>query len=76
MKKKLIFAIATGFFAVATVVNMNMLQADSAGDVTLESIATMAQAQVEWGGSNGICMNIPWGWCLWDDGFFINGIFI
>jgi|SRR5690554_113533 len=47
MKKKIIFAIATGFFAVATVLNMNMLQANSAGDVSLESIAVMAQAGYE-----------------------------
>lgn len=45
MKKKIIFAIATSFFAVATVYNMNLLQSSNAGDVSLESIAIMAQAQ-------------------------------
>ncbi|HTO14151.1 MAG TPA: hypothetical protein VLZ83_00135 [Edaphocola sp.] len=45
MKKKVIFAVATGLFALATVFNMNVLQSNSAGDVSLESIATMAQAQ-------------------------------
>ncbi|TCO07330.1 hypothetical protein EV194_109149 [Natronoflexus pectinivorans] len=45
MKKKLIFAIATGFFAVATVLNMNVLPGHNAGDVSLDSIAVMAQAQ-------------------------------
>lgn len=44
MKKKIIFAIATGFFAVATVFNMNILQSNSADDVSLEAIAIMAQA--------------------------------
>jgi hypothetical protein len=33
------------FFAVATMFNMNMLQSSNAGDVSLESIAVMAQAQ-------------------------------
>ncbi len=47
MKKKIIFAVATGFFAVATVFNMNMLQGNSAGDVSLDAIGVMAQAQSE-----------------------------
>ena len=33
MKKKIVFAVATGFFAVATVFNMNLLQGNSASDV-------------------------------------------
>lgn len=53
MKKKIIFAIATGFFAVATVFNMNMFQPNSTGDVSLEAIAIMAQAQSESGGGGG-----------------------
>ncbi|ASB49384.1 hypothetical protein [Alkalitalea saponilacus] len=40
----LVFAIATGFFPVATVFNMNVLQGKSAGDVSLEGIAVMAKA--------------------------------
>ncbi|SKC06729.1 hypothetical protein [Alkalitalea saponilacus] len=53
MKKKLIFALATGFFAAATVFNMNVLQGNSVGDVSLENIATMAQARdPENGGGN------------------------
>ena len=47
MKKKLFFGVATVFFAVATMFNMNMLQSSSAGDVSLEAIAVMAQAQSE-----------------------------
>jgi hypothetical protein len=47
MKKKLIFAIATGLFAVATVFNMNILQANSVGNVSLEGIAVMARALPE-----------------------------
>ena len=47
MKKKIVFAVATGFFAVATVFNMNLLQGNSAGDVSLDAIAVMAQAQSE-----------------------------
>jgi hypothetical protein len=57
MKKKIIFAVATGLFALATVFNMNVLQSNSAGDVSLESIAVMAQAQdgESGGGSNSDC---------------------
>ena len=47
MKKKIIFAVATGFFAVATVFNMNLLQGNIAGDVSLDAIGVMAQAQSE-----------------------------
>ena len=47
MKKKIVFAVATGFFAVATVFNMNLLQSNKAGDVSLDAIAVMAQAQKE-----------------------------
>ncbi|WP_026472935.1 hypothetical protein [Alkaliflexus imshenetskii] len=46
MKKKIFFAIATGFFAVATVFNMNALQGGG-GDISLDAIAVMAQAQNE-----------------------------
>ena len=52
MKKKIIFAVATGLFVVATVFNMNVLQGNSAGDVSLDAIAVMAQAQAE-GDSTG-----------------------
>ena len=51
MKKKIIFAVATGFFAVATVFNMNLLQGNSVGDVSLDAIAVMAKAQNESGTS-------------------------
>ena len=47
MKMKIFFAIATGFFAVATVFNMNALQGGSVGDISLDAIAVMAQAQSE-----------------------------
>jgi hypothetical protein len=47
MKKKIFFAIATAFFAVATVFNMNALQGGSVGDISLDAIAVMAQAQSE-----------------------------
>ncbi len=44
MKKKIIFAVATGLFTVATMFNMNMLQSNNASDVSLDAIAVMAQA--------------------------------
>ncbi|WP_026472956.1 hypothetical protein [Alkaliflexus imshenetskii] len=53
MKKKIFFAIATAFFAVATVFNMNALQGGSVGDISLDAIAVMAQAQRESGGGGG-----------------------
>ncbi len=59
----IIFAVATGLFALAMVFNMNVLQSNSAGDVSLESIAVMAQAR----GENGYgihCKYIPrFGYC-------------
>ena len=47
MKKKIIIASATVLFAVATVFNMNLLQGNSMGDVSLDAIAVMAQARGE-----------------------------
>ena len=47
MKKKIIIASAIVLFAVATVFNMNLLQSNNAGDISLESIAVMAHAQRE-----------------------------
>src|SRR5690554_6094088 len=47
MKKKIIFAVATGLLVVATVFNINLLQGNSAGDVSLDAIAVMAKAQSE-----------------------------
>lgn len=55
MKKKIIFAIAISFFAVVTVFNMNMLQANNADDISLESLTIMAQAQTESGGCDSSC---------------------
>ncbi|WP_026472951.1 hypothetical protein [Alkaliflexus imshenetskii] len=52
MKKKIFFAIATGFFAVATVFNMNALQSGGVGDISLDAITVMAQAQGESGGGS------------------------
>ncbi|MGQ1947694.1 hypothetical protein ACT3CD_11410 [Geofilum sp. OHC36d9] len=76
MKKKIIFAVATGLFAVATVFNMNVLQSNNAGDVSLDAIAVMAQAATEYGGSDGTCCNNSMDVCEWDDGFRTNGYFI
>ena len=53
MKKKIIIASATVLFAVATVFNMTLLQGNSVGDVSLDAIAVMAQAQNESGGGGG-----------------------
>ena len=44
MKKKIIIASATALFAVTTMFNMNLLQGNSVGDVSLDDIAVMAQA--------------------------------
>ena len=47
MKKKIIIASATVLFAVATVFNMTLLQGNSVGDVSLESIEIMVNAHGE-----------------------------
>ena len=47
MKKKIIIASASVLFAVASVLNVNMLQSNKAGDVSLDAIAVMAQATEE-----------------------------
>lgn len=57
MKKKIIFAVATGFFAVATMFNMNLLQANSAGDVSLDAISVMSQAEAESFGCPNGCLS-------------------
>ncbi|MGM0504467.1 MAG: hypothetical protein ACQESQ_07605 [Bacteroidota bacterium] len=46
-KKKLIFGMIASLFALATVFNMNMLNENVTGDVSLDAIAVMAQAQNE-----------------------------
>ena len=69
LKKKVIFGIAAGFFAVATVFNMNMLNENGAGDVSLDDVTTMAEAQAE-GGSSTPCY--PYGWvCSYQRGGLI-----
>ncbi len=63
MKKKVIFAVATGLFALATVFNMNVLQSNNAGDVSLDAIAVVAQAGSENAGSENagsICQKYCW----------------
>ncbi len=76
MKKKIIFAVATGLFALATVFNMNVLQSNNAGDVSLESIAVMAQAQH--GESNMLPEVTVYGCSSWseaydpDTGYYIS----
>ncbi|HTO15831.1 MAG TPA: hypothetical protein VLZ83_08670 [Edaphocola sp.] len=67
MKKKVIFAVATGLFALATVFNMSVLQSNSAGDVSLESIAVMAQANGESSGNSATCYS------TYQDGNFLQG---
>ncbi len=47
MKKKLFIGGAALLFAAVTVFNMNLLQSNKAGDVSLDAIAVMAQAQRE-----------------------------
>jgi|SRR5690554_4279703 len=47
MKRKIIFAIATSFFAMATVFNMNMLESSNASDISLEHMVNIANATTE-----------------------------
>ncbi len=57
MKKKIFLGGAALLFAAVTVFNMNMLQTNKAGDVSLEAIAVMAQAQSESGGKGTLYGN-------------------
>ena len=52
-KKKAIIGIAAGLFAVATVFNMSILNDNNAGDVSMDNVAVMAEAQNESGGGGG-----------------------
>jgi len=49
--KKIIFGIVAGLFAVATVFNMSMLNDNGVGDVSLDAVEIMAQAEAEVSGS-------------------------
>lgn len=49
--KKVIFTIATGIFALATIFNMNMAKSSIVEDVSLVSIVVLAQANGESSGS-------------------------
>ena len=74
LKKKVIFGMVAGFFAVATVFNMSLLNDNGAGDVSLDAIAVMAEA----GGESGGYDCYPWGWvCVqWENGYplYIQGM--
>ena len=59
MKKKIIIASASVLFAVATMFNMNLLQANSAGDVSLDAISVMSQAEAESFGCPNGCLTYP-----------------
>ena len=67
MKKKIFIGGAALLFAAVTALNMNMLQSNKEGDVSLEAISVMAQAQTEFtptfdcpGGSNE-CVRVSTG---------------
>jgi len=47
MKKKIFIGIAMSLFTVATVFNMNLLNENGAGDVSLDAVSIMAKAQSE-----------------------------
>lgn len=47
MKKRIFLGGAALLFAAVTAFNMNMLQSNKTGDVSLEAIPVMAQAQTE-----------------------------
>jgi hypothetical protein len=75
MKKKLFIGIAMSLFAVATVFNMNMLNENGAGDVSLDALAVMAQAQDEGGGSNPIPEVTVYGCSKWAQ-MKVNGVWV
>ena len=53
MKKKFFIGIAMSLFAVATVFNMNLSEQNEAGDVSLDAIEVMAQAEAEFNACPG-----------------------
>lgn len=57
INKKVIFGMVAGLFAVATVFNMSMLNDNGAGDVSLDAVAVMAQADGGSGDSAPCCTN-------------------
>ena len=57
MKKKIIIASAVMFFALATMFNINALQSNNAGDISLDNIAIMAQAKNETSGQGTLYGN-------------------
>jgi hypothetical protein len=72
MRKKNFLGIAMSLFAVATVINTNLVQKNNAGDISLECISIMAQASNEgqtvpgWTNNDkahGYICNIPGGMC-------------
>jgi len=71
MKKKIIFAVATGLFAVATVFNMNMLQSNSASDISLENIMIMQKAEAESWFMTCVYASRT---CTFPDGFSVPGV--
>jgi hypothetical protein len=59
MKNKILVGIATGMFAVATVVGFNLSSVNGAGLLLLDDIAVMAKADDgESGGNEKICSRI------------------
>jgi hypothetical protein len=47
LKQKAIIGMVASFFAVATVFNMSMLNENNAGDVSLDAIMVMTEAEAE-----------------------------
>jgi hypothetical protein len=61
LKKKVMLGMVAGFFAVATIFNMSMLNDNSAGDVSMDAIALMAQADGSEDSTNS-CTHTQYGW--------------
>jgi hypothetical protein len=61
MKKKVFIGIAMSLFAVATVININLVKQSNTGDFTLQSIIGLAKADGESGGNpcQSHCQNAP-----------------
>jgi hypothetical protein len=65
MKKKIFIGIAMSLFAVATVFNMNISEQSKAGDISLDDIKIMTQAEAE--NSGFLCAHVSYSWCVWED---------
>ena len=73
IKKKVIFGMIAGLFAVATVINMQMENTDIKQNIPKENIMAIANAGSETAGP--LCAHVSDNWCVYKDGYRTKGTF-